>query len=126
MECVLAEAKQEQPKIAFDLNAVEIHRDIKVSYRIFAEENPMRTLHVEAFDRKNVRGALQFFAQEEKRSRFLFLASPPENDWRKQLQFLNIDCYQSAEDIQIGGTGPVGSAGSRAVENRCPYRLRPD
>ena len=62
---MLPQTQQQQAQVALHLHAVQVHRNFQVRHGVIPKEHTVRPLHIQAFNRKNIRGALQFLAQEK-------------------------------------------------------------
>src|SRR5882762_1387222 len=96
---------------------MKIHGDFEVGDRVFAKENPVRFLNVQAFDGKDISGPPQFLGEEKQRGGFLHLVRPPTDHWGEQLEFQQINCDERAQDVQVRYTGMKITARRRPVEN---------
>src|SRR6266481_2225751 len=96
---------------------MKIHGDFEVGDRVFAKEDAVRFLNVQAFDGKDVGGSPQFLGEEKQRGGFLHLVRPPANHWGEQLEFQQINCDERAQDVQVRYTGMKITARRRPVEN---------
>lgn len=114
---MLAKAYEQETQIALDLDAMEVHRNIKIGDGIRTKQDAMGALDVQAFDRENVGGTLEFFGEEEKRGRFLFFDSPPLDDGSKELKFVDVDDDKGAKNVEVGSAWPERATGAGAIEN---------
>src|SRR5258708_31996725 len=96
---------------------MKIHGDFEVGDRVFAKENPVRLLNVQAFDGKDIGGSPQFLGEEKQGGGFLHLVRPPADHWGEQLEFQQINCDERAQDVQVRYPGMKITARRRPVEN---------
>ena len=61
----MTEAQPIGAQLAFDLNAVQVQRDIQGGEEVFAEEDAVARFHVEELDGEDVGGTLELVVGED-------------------------------------------------------------
>ena len=112
----LAEAEPVGAELAFDLETVEMERDIEVGEKVGAEENAVAGFHVEKFDGEDVRRAVEFVAGEDE-WRMVALFDPPFGDAVEGFEVFGVGVIDEAENVEVGLAGAEFACGGGAVED---------